>query len=71
MGGASVVGYLKGDPNSLHNSIYDFSIGSKQPNSNQWPLFFKMGHSIGLRHTTPSSPCQDLHPNPKMANKYV
>lgn len=33
MGGASVVGYLIGDPNSLRNSIYDFSIGSKQPYS--------------------------------------
>lgn len=53
MGEASVVDYLIGDPTSLDNSISDFSIGNNQHGSNHYPLFFKIGHSIEPRLTTP------------------
>ena len=70
-GGSSVVDYLIGDPNSLCNSISDFPIGNKQPNSDHCPLFFTIGDSVGLRPPTPSSQGQVLYPNPKKANQYV
>ena len=49
VGGASVVDYLLSDPNSLCNSIFDSSIGNKQPDLDQCPLFFKTCNSAGSR----------------------
>ena len=44
MGRASVVDLLIGDPNSLHNSISNISIEGQQPNSDHYPLIFKICH---------------------------
>ena len=71
MGRTSIVDYLIGDPNSLHTFISNFSICDKQPNSSHYPLFFKLGHSIGWRLITLSSQGQVLRPNPKKANQYA
>ena len=53
MGGACVVDYLIGDPNSLHNSILKSSTCNKQPDSNHCVFFFKMCHGVGARLPTP------------------
>ena len=71
IGGACVVDYFIGDPNSLYNSLSDFLIGIKQPDSGHYPLSFKIGNSVGSRPPTPSSQGQVLHPNPKKANQCV
>ena len=71
MGGASVVDHLIGDPDSLCNSISNYSIGNKQLDSNHCPLFFTKGNNVGLRLPTPSSQGWVLRPNPKKANQYV
>jgi hypothetical protein len=71
IGGTSVVDYLIGHPDSLHNSMSNFSMGNKQPDLNHCPLFFNIGHSIGSKLTTPSSQGQVLCPNHKKANQYV
>jgi len=52
MGGARAIDYLVGNPNSLHNPISDFSIGNKHPDSNHYPLFCKIGNSVGSRPPT-------------------
>jgi hypothetical protein len=38
MGGGSVIDYLIHDPNSVRNSMSDFSVGSQQPDSYHCPL---------------------------------
>ena len=55
MGGANVVDYLIDDPNSFHNSIFDYFIGNKQPDLDYCHLLFKIGHNIGWRLTALSS----------------
>ena len=62
MGGASVVDYVIGDPNSLHNSTFDLSTCNKQPDSNHCPHFFKIGNNVGSRPPTPSSQGQEGEP---------
>ena len=47
MGGASVLDYLIGDPNSLHNSISNISIDNKQPNLDHYPFSFNICNSLG------------------------
>ena len=71
MGGASILDYLTGAPNSLCNSISDFFIGNKQPNLDHCPLFFKISNIISSRPPTLSSQGQVLRPNPKKANQNV
>jgi hypothetical protein len=71
VGGVRVVGYLIGDPNSLRSFISNPSMGSKQPNSYHYPLFFMKCHIIGSRLPTSSSQCQVLRPKTKEANLYV
>ena len=71
MGGGSVIDYLIRDPNSVRNSISDFSIGSKQSDSYHCPLFFKLSNGAGLRLLALFSQRQVLRPNPKKANQYV
>ena len=71
MGGASVVDYLIGDPNSFCNSIFDFFIGNKQNDSYSCPLFFKIRNNVCSRPPTSFSQGQILYPSPKKANQYV
>ena len=69
-GGADGVDYPLGDPTSHYNSISDFSMGDKQPDSDPCPSF-KISHSVRLRLPTLSSQGEVLHLNPKKANQYV
>jgi hypothetical protein len=71
MGGANVVDYLIGDHKSLRNSISNFSICNKQPDSKHYPLYFRICHSVELRLPCLSNHGRVLHPNPKKANQYV
>ena len=71
MGGASVVNHLIGDSNSLCNSISNFSLDNKQPNSDHCPFLFNEGNNVASRPLTPSSQGKVLCPNPKKANQYA
>lgn len=71
MCGANVVEYLIDDPNSLHKSTSDFSISSKQPDSDRYYFFFERCHNVGPRLLILCSQHQVLCPSPKKANQYA
>ena len=69
MCGAIVVDCLIGDPNFLRNFFFDFFIGNKQSDLDQYPLFYTISNEIGSRLPTPSSQSQVSCPKPKNANQ--